>query len=698
LGGGLKGIIEGGVVMKGEGIVKTICRMCPASCGLDVSVKDGKISEVASMEEHLFKPLCPRPEGMIEWEYSKERLSSPLKRSNNQFRQISWDEAFNLICDKLNQIRQQYGAKSLVLHFGNPFIATPVEKVARRFCDLYGTPNFTSGASFCYLARTIGHSLTLDFGRVNAGPNYRGTKCAIIWGNNPEESAHLQFRTIQFYRRETKGKLIVIDPRVTTLAKQADIYAQIRPGTDCALALGLLNVIIEDKLYDIDFVDKWTVGFDKLAQHVKEYPPEKVEKITWVPEQMIREIARTYATAKPANISQGISMDHSIDGIQASRAIAILMAITGNIDIPGGNTWPGRTSLTNLRIPDRVNEEEGISQRQYPVFSQITLEQTAMCLPEAIIEGKPYPVKALIVQGSNPLLIWPNTGKAMQALKKLEFLVVIDLFMSETAKMADIVLPCTSFLERKVLKDYRSGGGLPLLVFGEKVVEPIGDCMDDWKIWVELGRRMGYRKYFLWEDAEQLFEYLLEPSGVTLDQLKEKPGGVLTVLWEKQRYLKQGKFNTPSGKVEIYSETLANYGYDPLPVYTEPPESPISTPGLAREYPLILITGARTRFFTHSQHRNVSTLLGKIKEPLAEVSTQTAERLGIADGDLVAIESPRGSIRMRAKVTGDISENVVSIQHGWIEANANILTDDEARDPISAYPPFRTGLCRVKKV
>lgn len=683
--------------MNNERIVKTICRMCPISCGLDVTVKDGKVVKVASMEEHLFKPLCVKAEGMIEWEYSKERILNPLRKVNEAWREISWEEALNFICKKLNDIKKKYGPKSLALHSGNPFIATHVEKVARRFCDLYGTPNFTSGSSFCFYARTIGHSLTLDHRRLNAGPNYRGTKCAIIWGNNPEESAHLGFIRLQSYLNEPESKLIVIDPKVTPLAKQADIYAQIRPGTDCALALSLLNVIIEEKLYDADFVNRWTIGFDKLAKHVKDYPPERVERITWVPADQIKKIAQIYATSKPANISQGLAMDHAASGVQSARALAILMAITGNIDIPGGNTWPARTNLTNLRLPGKVDEKEGISHHQYPIFSKFSLEQTTMCLPEAILAGKPYPVKALIVHGSNPVQIWPNANRTIEVLNNLELLVVVDLFMTETAKLADIVLPPTTFLERKVFKDYRSGGTLPLIAFGEKAIEPIGNCMEDWKIWAELGKRMGYEEYFPWEDSEQLFRYLLEPSGISLEQLKENPGGIITEKWEGRRYLKDGRFNTPSGKVEIYSETLADHGYDPLPVYTEPLESPISTPDLAREYPLILITGAKNKFYVHSRYHNISTLRSKFPEPLVMINAKTANKLDIKDGDLVAVESLRGSIKLRARVTEDIHDNVVSLEHGWVEANANTLTDDEARDPISAFPSFRTGLCRVRK-
>ncbi|MFH1002771.1 MAG: molybdopterin-dependent oxidoreductase, partial [Chloroflexota bacterium] len=642
---------------------------------------------------------CPKSEGMIEWEYAEDRLLSPMRKVNGAWQEISWEEAFDFIAGRLQTIKERDGAKAVAVHMGNPFVATHVEKVARRFFDLYGTPNYTTGSSFCFYARTLGHSLTLEYGRVNAGPNYRDTRCTIVWGSNPEESAHLQFLRLKNLKRETGLKIIVVDPRRTNLAKLADIHARVRPGADAALALGLLHVIIEEKLYDAAFVERWTSGFDKLVTHVRDYTPEKVAAITWVPADTVRDIARAYATAKPANIAQGIATDHSVNGVQCSRATAVLMAITGNVDIPGGNTWPGKIALTNLRIPGRVDDKDGISTRQYPLFSQFTLEQTAVCLPDAILEGKPYPIKAMVVQGSNPALIWPNTSRTIEALNKLELLVVIDLFMTETAKQADIVLPSATFLEQRVFKDYRNLG-IPLLLVGQKAVEPRGNCKADWKIWAELGRRMGWGEYFPWQDDEQLIGHLLEPSGITLEQFKEKPGGIFAIRPEFQRYLKAGKFGTPSGKVEIYSETMAQHGYDPLPSYREPPESPYSTPELAARYPFILITGPRTRYYTHSAYRSIPALRRQVPEPLLTINARAAGELGIADGDMVAVESPRGRIELRASVVGEgeIDPRVVSIQHGWDEANANRLTDDKARDPVSGYPAFRTGLCRVNKL
>ncbi len=235
------------------------------------------------------------------------------------------------------------------------------------------------------------------------------------------------------------------------------------------------------------------------------------------------------------------------------------------------------------------------------------------------------------------------------------------------------------------------------MALGNKVVEPLGECMENWKIWAELGKRMGYADYFPWQSNDELSVNLLEHSGITLEQLKEHPGGIwYGDLNRKQKYLEEG-LKTPSGKVELFSETMEGYGYDPLPEFTEPLPSLVDNPGLAEDYPLILTTGARMSAFTHSRHRNVPRLKKLAPYPTVEINISTARNLGIADGDWVAVESPRGSTRLRARTTDNIHPRVVSIPHGWDEANVNRLTDGDVRDPISGYPGFKSVMCRVTK-
>ncbi len=682
--------------MGNQKVVKTICNMCYLRCGLDVYVEDGKITKVTPMKEHPYNTLCPRGEEIMDCVYSPERITTPLRKVNGRWTEVSWDEALQLMCDQLTRIKKEYGARALLVYTGIAFAGLhDVRAVIGRFCDLYGTPNLTRGASYCHWVRVIGRSLTVDYDVVELRSDFPNTNCMVVWGGNPDQSGHIGAAAIQAAKRRG-AKLIVIDPRATPLAKQAAIHAQIRPNTDGALALGLLNVIIAEGLYDKPFVDNWTIGFDKLVAHVKEYTPEKVAEITWVPADVIRDIARTYASTKPATMLQGISVDHSTNGIQTCRASAILIAITGNYDTRGGNLPCPKLKETSFTIKEKaVSLEESVAP-EYPLFNKFVGRPTSSTITEGLLTGKPYPVKALIVQGANPLLTWPNVDKLKQALAKLDFIAVIDFFMTETAKMAHLFLPATTSLEKKCLFDYRVGTMLPLLARADAAIEPLGQCRDDWKIWAELGKRLGYGEYFPWEDSDEFYQALIQPSGITIDQLKEKPGGILYAEFEEKGYLKKG-FNTPSGKVEIYSELMAQHRYDPLPTFSEPPESPLSTPDLAKEYPLILVSGPRANMFTHSQHRNIPSLRRRMPEPLLEVNTETAKKLGIGDGDTVNLETLRGKTELKVKITEDIHPQVVSIIHGWTEANANILTDDMARDPISAYPAFRSALCRVSK-
>ena len=668
-------------------VVKSACRLCSSCCGIDAHVEGGRLVKVTPMKEHPVKRLCVKSQAIPDLIYSPERVTHPMRKVNGTWQPTSWDEALDIISDKLAGIKDNYGAKALLVHLGEPTVGTALQKVAARFCSLYGTPNYTSGSSLCFVARAIGHGLSISRRSLPLMPSYKNTRCVVVWGHNPQESRIDEEADI-LSAQKRGAKLVVVDPRAIPLAKKADLHLQVRPGTDCALALGLLNVIISEGLYDRDFVNRWTFGFDKLAKHVRQYSPEAVEKLTWVPADKIRQFARMYAIAGPATISQDVGLDHCINGVQNSRAISILVAITGNLDVVGGNVYNSALVQAGIRVKGNVSLDEVIG-IQYPIFNKFTGQTTAMPVADAIITGKPYPVKALIVQACNPALTWPDTEKVRRALESLDLLVVSDLFMTETAKLADIFLPAASLLEGKILTDYTSKG-LPLITLSNKAFEPPGDCREDWKFWAELGRKMGYAEYFPWQDADEFFSFLLEPSGVSLKQLEQNPGGIMYHSLDRQRKYEQEGFDTPSGKVEIFSQTLADYGYDPLPTFIPPPED--------LSYPLNLITGSRTIAYSHSQYRNLARLRKLVPEPLVEINPEPAKRLGITDGGLVSLESPKGTIILKARVTPDIHPRVLSIQHGWEEANVNLLTANEPHDPISGYPAFKTIPCRVRKV
>lgn len=675
-------------------VVKTVCNMCTNHCGIDVYLENEKIVKVEGMPEHPYHYLCVKPSAIPELVYSKDRLTDPLKKVGGEFKKISWDEAFSFLADKLNNIKQEYGAKAVDIYVGNPFIATQAEKVMRRWADLYGTPNYTTGARYCFIPKVIGHALTV--GGMVLPYVTDGTKCMVIWGKNPQETFASEIYKINQLLKEGV-KLIVVDPRKTPLAKRADIHAQVRPGADCALALGLLNVIISEGLYDKAFVKDRTVGFDRFAKYVKEFTPKRVEEITWVPARTIEAFARMYATTKPACTSLGVSMDHCTNGIQAIRAITTMIAITSNLDVPGGNILdPGGLAQTNLRLPDKVAGVPTIGD-DYPLYTQYIRETVLTHLLDGILDGKPYPVKGLIVVGSNCAVTWPDSIRVRQALDKLDLLAVIDIFMTDTAKMANIVLPATTFLEREDIRDaWHNHENLCLFVRTNRVIEPIGNSMEDWKIWAELGKRMGYAEYFPWKDTEELHRELLKITGITVEQLKQNPGGIIYREKKYQQYLKDG-FNTPTKKVEIYSETLDKLGIDPIPTFREPLESPVSRPDLAKRYPLLLTTGARSTVYLHSEYRNLPSLRKLLPEPFIEINTETARSLGITAGDWVTVESLRGSIKIKAKPTDEIHPRVVSIQMGWAEANVNFLTSNETSDPVLGIAGLRSSLCRVTK-
>lgn len=676
-------------------VAKTACRLCGARCGLLVHLNGDRIVRIDGDREHPLSRgyLCPKGEAIVQLTYAPDRLTYPLRRESDGWKRISWNEALDTIADRLKEVKESYGAEAVVIHKGQAVGIGEIKSYMQRFCNLFGTPNFSSSGSQCHVATVMGNVLTLGYVPV---PDYENARCIIVWGSNPAASSPLNAEAI-FENQGRGAKLIVIDPATTSMAARADIHIRIRPGADGALALGMLNVILSEGLYDKEFVEKWTTGFDKLAELVKEYPPERVGEITWVPAEAIRETARVYGTARPACVKLGNALEHHTNAVQSIRAISILQAVTGNLDVPGGALMRRGARLLDITLREkRPSTAKPVGTSEHPLFCEFRAEAQANLLPEAMLTGRPYPVKAMIVIGANPVLTFPNAQKTGKAFRELDFLVVMDLFMTETAKLADIVLPAATFLERTELCDYGRFGAIPRLALLNKVIPEQRNCWPDWKFWFELARRMGYSEHFPWRDVEEAIDFQLKPLGLTVEDLKKEPTGVAYSRNGYKKYEKEG-FRTPSGKVEIYSERLEELGYDPLPPYREPNEGPVSTPDVARSYPLILTSGARVLEYVHSRLRNLPRLRQLVPDPWVEIHPKTAGELGIRDGEQVVVESPRGSIKVKARIAPGLDPRVIRIPHGWGEANVNVLTDDGARDPISGFPAFRSLLCRIKK-
>ena len=670
-------------------VTKSFCHMCPYACGIDVSVKEGKVVNVRPMKEHFARQVCVKGAAWKEMLYHPDRLAYPLKRVDGSFQRISWDQALEEIGSKLLKIKEKYGPESLACYLGTSYALVDGEAVSKRFCDVYGSPNITDTLVLCLGATWVTGQLM--FGTILM-PNFSSSRCIILFGYNPSASYPVAEKAIKKAQKEG-AKLIIVDPRTVPLARKADIHARIRPGTDGALALGMANVIIQEKLYDADFVQKWTVGFEQFAQRATEYPPQRAADITWVPAETIVEMARMYAANKPATISPGVGAEQNTNGVDNIRAIMSLVALTGNYDIKGGNRPQPYLEFPRLNASDRAIRAPVFGGQQYPILGQYLQRPHWSFTAEGIDPGKPYPIKAIMALGSNPALTMPDTRKVMESFKKLELLVSVDTFMRETGQLAHYVLPQATYLERSELIVQLA---VPLVSYQNKAVEPYGESRSLTDIMIDLAKKMGYGKHFNWANQDELYDYLLKGANLNAAKVQATPQGIFYTPKVYQGYLTQG-FGTPSGKIELSSSILKQAGYDPVPAYREQEESPVSRPDLAKDYPIVLTTGARLLAYTHTNHRNLPSLNKREPFPKVEIHPDTAKKYAVKDSDNVFVETLRGKIKLKACVTEDIVPGVAQITHGWGEASANLLTSTTLRDPILGYPTFRAILCKITK-
>jgi anaerobic selenocysteine-containing dehydrogenase len=659
---------------------------CPASAQVDES---GRIVKVDG-------ELCLRGRHVLDLQYHPDRLLHPLVRENGALRRATWDEALDRIVRKLSAIRDEHGPQSVLFFAGYPKEGRPW---LQRLAYLFGSPHYATEDSFCFAATFIAAALNYgpEFGWfIASGRNgFEGTRCHLLWSSNPGVSATPMVRGRLLDGRRAGMQLIVVDPRRTETAETADLHLQLRPGTDGALALGMMHVIIDEGLYDQPFVERWTVGFGELRDLVGEYPPRRVATITGVPSQKIVEAARLYATSKPAKLQTSpCATVHTSNGVQNHRAILLLPALTGNLDVPGGNKMPAPAAPTNdiTQFDEKLPLlEPQTGAGEFPIWSMFYREEQANATAEQLATGKPYPIKAMIGLGAN-VMIWPNTKRVAEAIGKLEFFAAADYFETVTTDLAEVVLPAATGLERAHLSV--GPGGIARL--RDPVVEPLGEAWSDGKILMELGVRLGLADQFWHGDLEACMNHILAPTGVTTTQLREHSHGLRLVEEREARSYEQHGFNTPSGKVEISSSILAEHGFDPLPTYREPAESPVSTPDVAERFGLVLTTGARSKAYTHSQFRRLPELRKLMPEPVVQISIEDATARRIRTGDRVVIESRRGRIEVEADVTDRVQPGVVHVYHGWAEANVNELTDHRALDPLSGYPPLKSALCEIR--
>ena len=674
--------------------VLTDCTLCYHSCGTRVTVENGRAVKVEGLESHPLNRgrLCPKGEVALENVYSPKRLTHPLKKTTSGWERVGWDQALVEIAEKLLRLKDQFGPGILGVFSGSIGVENlEMAGLTQRFKAAFGSPNFFSVESICYRMRIRTRQIT--FGKYPT--EELDSNLYILWGHNPDESDFpLQLALEENLKKG--ARLVVIDPKRIPLADRAELYLRIRPGTDGAMALAMINVIVNEELYDEEFVEKYTMGFEKLKTHIQKFTPEWAQTVTWVNAEAIRRLSRLFAQVKGASIYQGTcTQDQTANGTQNSRAFAILQSITGNINNRGGWVISPRLPLGNVGMDV---EGEPLGADRYPLFYQVWGRKSPYGVVTCVPESVPDRIKAFFVSGGNPLVSMADSNAFREAFGKLDLLVVHDLFMTETGKAAHYVLPACSHLEKwGVAYTYNVCHCMPYLMLRKKAIEPLGECWSEWKLFTELSKRLGMGDKFPWKTEEELVTFELEPTGLSFKKLlEEKPEGAF--YQQKQYGMQDVRFSTPTKKIEIYSEALEQIGFDPLPTYLEPERSPTSSPELLDRYPLILSTGNRNLYYTHGQFRDIVALREHNPEPHAELGPSTANQYGIVSEDEIIIETNRGRARMRARVDERVAEGVVLVPHGWEgEANANLLTDTRCREPIMGYPEVKSLLCAIRK-
>ena len=693
-------------------IKKSVCTICDplTQCGLDLYVKDGKIIKVEGSKENPYNEgtLCAKGAATRQYVYHKDRIKEPLKRvgarGSGNFAPISWDEALETIVSQLFQAKTDFNPESVAFYVGYPKVMRPF---LHRLSQLFGSPNYMTESSTCYQAMAMAQKL--NFG-IPGAPDVKNAKCLLVWSANPfYTSTGLAQKILK--AKERGLKIIVVDPRYSPMAAQADIHLQLKPGTDGALALAMANVIMAENLYDQDFIRNYTHGFSEYQEYVQKFSPEKGEELCGVPVDTIKEAARLYATIRPGAIMPSASpVVHHTNGVQNYRAIFSLMALTGNYDIFGGNLAEPVSYLyvpagfasrfEEFTNPKKLSEmAPRVGGNKFPVWSRLVDEGQSIYLPFHIQSEKPYPIKALVAFGLN-YRMWPDPDFMADSLKKLDFIAISDLFMTESCKFADIVLPACTSVERKELRCYRE----KYIIYTQPAINPLYQSRSDIDIIYDLAERLNIDDPLFSAGYEASLDWILEPSGITIADLKKHPGGMPVpnpMKHSPMNYRKKG-FMTPSGKMEFKSSIMEefsdSFGYEGLPAYHPPKYSRESSPHIAADYPMILNTGSRLPMFIHSQTFRLPWTQSLRPEPSADLNPEDADLLGISQGDQIRLSTPKGSIVVKANRTEIVQSGVVHMFHAYSQADVNTLIEADYFDPVSGFPGFKSLLCRVEKL
>ncbi len=714
---------------------------CHEGCGVLTYAKDGKLVKVEGDPENPFNQghLCPRCLTVPEVAYHPNRIKNPMRRDPSQrgdpdaWEVISWDEAFDLWETEFNKIKATYGAESIQAFVGT---GRDILWEAQRLCYSIGSPNVISYATgiACWMPRCVAYIMTTGeymmpdcsqlFEDRYDHPEFKIPEVIIIWGNNCVESSSdglFGDWIVQCMKRGSKT--IVIDPRLTWFSARADIWLQPRPAVDSAIAVGMLKTIVDEKLYDKEFVDLWCHGFDEMKADLEQYDVDELAEIAWVPADKLREAARMYAKGNNSAIQFGLAVDMQKHGVAAARAAINMMAICKNLDAPGGQIFtkdPGDVVFFGWGWNDLPEEqrEKLVGYNEYPMIRLgMTLDQPDLAIVQAETE-EPYGFHGGFIMGSNPLncMSMLGTQRVYDAMNKMDFIVDMDYVMTPTAQsLCDLFLPIAMFFERDCLRSLYVDLQALKHVSG---VERYGNVKSDQEIILEMGRRFN-PKMFPWDDVNGMYNALMQNTPITYEELHDQTwwfdDQADYYRYEKGTLRKDGQpgFNTPTGYVELYSTISEKMGCHPLPYYDEPYEGPISTPDMYEKFPIITITGTRNIQFFHSEHRHIGKLREICPDPSFEINDKTAKELNIAQGDWCWIENDRGRIKLKAIVTARLREGMANCYSGWwlpekdpkedptygaLEYNPNMLIESGHQGETGFGGDCKALLCKIYKM
>lgn len=673
----------------------SFCPLCTLRCPLKAIVEGEKVTGIEQVNSIPGMTICHKGKRLNDVLNSPKRLIKPLKRvgarGGGQWQEITRDEALTLLSEKLIDFQQQFGPTSLAWDQGYgqapPYLM--------RFMNLFGSPNLLSRSNVCSTPRRIAQTVT--FGGI-ASPDVDNSRLIIIWGRDKLSTAAGASQNL--LKAIKKGaRLIVIDPRKNSLARMADLWLPLRPGTDGALALGMMHVLFREELYDQDFVSSQCVGFEDIAGLVHSFSPERTAEITGLPAEDIVKASRMYFEVNPSSIEMGNALDQHTNTFQSIRAILCLIAVSGNLNAVGGNIIIPPVPLKNISCHDALSGPENlkrIGNEDYPILSSYRHTMAPSSYINAVLENHPERPRALVVTKGNPAVTLAQTELVEKALSRIDFTVVSDFVITETAQWADLVLPAAFQCEGRELVLYDPAtydyfyADIPQGILLNNPLPRPGETITDTELVFALAERLGLKEKFWDGNIEDSMAERLKPLGLDLEKLKEN--NIITF----PRQVPDIIYHTPSGKVELRSVIMHKNGYPDIPAFIEPAESPVSRPDLTEKYPLILTT-RKSRHYVHSAFRWVDYFYRKEPNPLVEIHPDTAAEFAIKDNQWVEIRTPRGSCHMCAKITEYIIPGVICAVHGWgSEYNVNNLSANEPCDPVVASTSMKSMMCSLK--